>query len=209
MVWKAGAQEITELLAKDRITGILRDPDTLADILIERGLAIPRLDGEGGRTYRYWRMAPSGMDAALYMLRLSSPELVCNGEPPAVVEGRLLDDADQWLASQGAAGEWLRDSIAANQKPPAVPVRVIDGLVFIPHPDMAQKLGKSPRESRDGLPCQVEEAGEWLSVPYAILDWYAGQNTGIARSKLIVSLHRHPHVRLEGSQVLKVRNLSD
>ena len=29
--WKAVAQEITELLAKDRITGILRDPDTLAD----------------------------------------------------------------------------------------------------------------------------------------------------------------------------------
>ena len=62
---------------------------------------------------------------------------------------------------------------------------------------------------RDGLPCPVEEDGEWLSVPYSILDWYAGQNVGIARSKLIVSLHRHPHVRLEGSRVLKVRNLDD
>ena len=62
---------------------------------------------------------------------------------------------------------------------------------------------------RDGLPCQVEEAGEWLSVPYSILDWYAGQNAGIARSKLIVSLHRHPDVQLEGNRALKIRKLSD
>lgn len=101
VVWKAGAQEITELLARDRIPGIPRDPDTLADILIERGLAIPRQDDEG-RTYRYWRMAPSGMDVALYMLRLSSPELVYNGEPPVVIEGRWVDgdDHDVGLSKQ-------------------------------------------------------------------------------------------------------------
>jgi conjugal transfer pilus assembly protein TraI len=559
VVWKTGAQEVCELLAKDRIPGIPRDPDTLADILIERGLAIPRQDDEG-RTYRYWRMMPGDMDIALYMLRLSSPELIYSGEPPVIVEGRLLDEADKgnasskedaqqsaskpeatqgqasptqvdravsstpagevpvatlavtnkkttlstaevqqpsskpevikgqakpkppnrvvlpvpmaksglevqvgqgiaqhkqpqvvsgqsiavpakpgqdkasfavesvqeqtpssakptleksgtgskqtkpvnskpvnsdsdeasvettpvsdvdvvaesnpanqeaqsnilsasddnhnaartkakteadnWLSSQGSAGEWLRAAIIEHQNPPVVAVRVVDGLVFIPHPDMAVKLGRKPSESlelldraglieadirtpmrklreiegirglmlnreasrcwlalagdliiptgnarkpaatlvpsntvpaakqpftvnktltpnkenrtsqlpvaeqpkkngdnetakpvstiplereaimesitdtgsaddlirlirqRDGLPCPVEETAEWLSVPYAILDWYLAQNTGITRSKLIVALHRHPETQLEGSSFLKVR----
>jgi len=57
VVWKTAAQEIGELLARDKVPGIPRDPDTLADILIERNLAIPRSTA-AGRTYRYWRMAP-------------------------------------------------------------------------------------------------------------------------------------------------------
>ncbi|QSA98113.1 MobH family relaxase [Methylococcus sp. EFPC2] len=91
VVWKAGAQEVSELLIKDRIPGIPRDPDTLADILIERGLALPRMTADG-RSFRYWRMAPAELDMALYMLRLATPELIYSGEPPVVVEGRVLDE---------------------------------------------------------------------------------------------------------------------
>ncbi len=326
VVWKAGAQEICELLAKDRIPGIPRDPDTLADILIERGLAIPRRT-QDGRNYRYWRMAPAELDVALYMLRLSSPELIYHGEPPVVVEGRLLEETEKetslskgraapallerssecspddrlrlempfateearkpairlepiperpapprlndtaapscagsetdsrtiapnsepagrgeqnvpndavlvqpteekpaqeqasfagssssgrkrtrqansentkskldekqnqpnptheqflpsnkpfdsddkrheletkaahWLASQGLAGEWLRAAIEAYRKSPAVPVREVDGLVLLPHPDLARKLGKDPGESLRLL----DEAG-WIET---------------------------------------------
>jgi hypothetical protein len=537
VVWKAGAQEITELLARDRIPGIPRDPDTLADILIERGLAIPRQDGEG-RAYRYWRMAPSGMDVALYMLRLSSPELVYNGETPVVIDGRWVDDDDQdaslskgenqkpalnsegsaiesgnkttsdnvsqtsspangqssqamldadqnqspnpsktitakpdhdkgnsnstpslkpssgktalvngksqpemetdstkskpdnqpvtpsvatrqpvqttplssdiddnlklaakleakhWLSKQGEAGEWLRAAMIANSDSTSGMANVVDGQVFLSHPDMALKLDKDPSESlqlldkagwietdlrtpmrkvreiggirgimlnkeasrcwlaltgegelqpiqakpkstsnasepkdnyelpsaskektkpktdvdktgnadkpgtltmgkptskpiafdnplsakdidgakptipakpkpafqlevtpekpnagqpkpankpepapalkplppspvdrefetdavgslirhiREGkdLPCPVTETEEWLSVPYSILDWHVDRTVGLTRSKLIVSLHRHPDVQLEGNQVLKIRKLSD
>lgn len=93
LVWKTAAQEIGELLARDKVPGIPRDPDTLADILIERNLAVPRSTAEG-RTYRYWRMAPVGLDIALYMLRLASPELIYAGEPPIVVEGRVLDETE-------------------------------------------------------------------------------------------------------------------
>ena len=529
VVWKAGAQEITELLARDRIPGIPRDPDTLADILIERGLAIPRQDDEG-RTYRYWRMALSGMDVALYMLRLSSPELVYNGEPPLVIEGRWVDGEDQdvglskgekpeiasdtessgeqsdkqglennpsqqsnsvkseskprgnahessllenpaespnadltkptpsdvksgkptnenaqplsvaeiekakskpdnqpvapsvatghpvqptspsepddnhmhaakleakhWLFKQGEAGEWLRTAMIANSDSTSAMANVVDGQVFLSHPDMALKLGKDPSESlqlldragwietdlrtpmrkvrevggvrgimlnkeasrcwlaltsevdlqaiqakpkptlnasvpkisgetpsapkektkprtdagssgnadkpgtlatgkppskpialdnplstkevdgaksgvpakpnpafklerphqdqnieqpklaskseaapalkpsppspvdresetdavdslirqvREGgdLPCSVTEDEGWLSVPYAILDWHVEKTPGLTRSKLIVSLHRHPDVQLEGNRALKIRKLSD
>jgi conjugal transfer pilus assembly protein TraI len=299
VVWKAGVQDICELLAKDKISGIPRDPDTLADILIERGLAIPRRT-QDGRHYRYWRMAPAELDVALYMLRLSSPELIYNGEPPVVVEGRLLEETEKetvvskrevpkptirpeptqerlvparlndtaapspaesetdsrtitpksepanqseqtvandavlvqpteeksaqeqanfagnsssgrkrtkqansestkskldekpnppnpaheqlppsnkpfdsdgkrneleteaahWLASQGLAGEWLlHAAIGTYREPPAVSVRVVDGCVFLPHPDLARKLGKDPGESLRLL----DEAG-WIET---------------------------------------------
>jgi len=105
VVWKTAAQEIVEFLARDKVPGIPRDPDTLADILIERNLAAPRKTAEG-RTYRYWRMAPAELDIALYMLRLDSPELIYAGEPPIVVEGRVLDEteSDTTLSGKEAQG---------------------------------------------------------------------------------------------------------
>jgi conjugal transfer pilus assembly protein TraI len=285
VVWKAGAQDVSELLAKDRIPGIPRDPDTLADILIERGLAVPRKTTDG-RSFRYWRMAPAELDMALHMLRLATPELIYSGEPPVVVEGRVLDEtgretvlferdaadlatklhttdiprepisplaaadpvpasdtaelsksdvkaevvdpngradaatpsaqpsevnpsadngtvvgesvirrkprksatagtpeskpdnkparsealdvtadevdassgkdryrttiqaqATEWLANQGQAGEWLCAAIHAARDTPELAPRIINGSVFLPHPDTARRLGKDPGES--------------------------------------------------------------
>lgn len=86
IVWRTGAQDIVELLAKDKVPGIPRDEDTLADILIERGLAVSK-SLQDGRQYRYWRMQPEGIDVVFYMLRLTSAELIFSNEPPAVIEG--------------------------------------------------------------------------------------------------------------------------
>ena len=102
LVWPAGAEDVVELLAADRVPGIPRDPDTLADILLERGLAIPRQ--EGTHTHRYWRLAPAplardGQVVTLSMLRLASPDLVLAGAPPAPV-GLAL--AAEKLAQVGA-----------------------------------------------------------------------------------------------------------
>ena len=88
VVWPAGAEDVVSLLAADKVPGIPRDPDTLADILLERGLAVPRQAGDG--TQRYWRLAPAplardGQVVTLSMLRLASPELVLAGAPPAAV----------------------------------------------------------------------------------------------------------------------------
>jgi conjugal transfer pilus assembly protein TraI len=104
VVWKAAAGDIGDLLARDRVPGIPRDPDTLADILLERGLAIPR-DLPDGRTYRYWRMVPAALDLPLYLLRLAAPELIFSGEPPLVVAGRLLDDAETGESPSSPADE--------------------------------------------------------------------------------------------------------
>jgi hypothetical protein len=94
IVWRIGAQDIVDTLAKDKVPGIPRDEDTLADILIERGLAIPKTLPDG-RQYRYWRMQPQGLEVTLYMLRLASMELIFSNEPPVVVEGVEIDDATE------------------------------------------------------------------------------------------------------------------
>lgn len=91
IVWRTGAQDIVDLLAKDKVPGIPRDEDTLADILIERGLAIPKTLPDG-RHYRYWRMQPSGLDVVLYMLRLASTELIYSNEPPVAIEGIEVEE---------------------------------------------------------------------------------------------------------------------
>ena len=96
LVWPAGAEDVVGLLAADQVPGIPRDPDTLADILLERGLAIPRQ--EGGHSHRYWRLAPAplardGQVVTLSMLRLASPDLVLAGAPPAPVGLALASEA--------------------------------------------------------------------------------------------------------------------
>jgi conjugal transfer pilus assembly protein TraI len=85
VVWPQGGDEIATLLAADRVPGIPRHPDTLADILIERGSAVAPNEGDGVR--RYWRLAPAllageGKPVTLTMLRLSSPGLVLSGPVP-------------------------------------------------------------------------------------------------------------------------------
>jgi conjugal transfer pilus assembly protein TraI len=94
IVWRTGAQDIVELLAKDKVPGIPRDEDTLADILIERGLAIPKTLPDG-RHYRYWRMQPPGLDVVLYMLRLASTELIFSNEPPVAIEGIEVEEVSE------------------------------------------------------------------------------------------------------------------
>ncbi len=87
VVWKQGAEDISRLLAADRVPGIPRDPDTLADILIERNLAVPQQASSG--MYRYWTVAPDalamedGKRVRLSMLRLVSSDVLFSTEPPS------------------------------------------------------------------------------------------------------------------------------
>jgi len=86
VVWPAGAEDMVAVLAADRVPGIPRDPDTLADVLLERGLAVPR--GDAGQPRRYWRLAPAllasaGQTIELSLLRLASPDLLLSGALPS------------------------------------------------------------------------------------------------------------------------------
>ena len=87
--------------------------DTLADILLERGLAVPRPAGDG--VQRYWRLAPAplardGQVVTLSMLRLASPDLVLAGAPPAAVGLAVASepvtlDAGTMTPVESSAGE--------------------------------------------------------------------------------------------------------
>lgn len=123
IVWRLAVKEVLGLLDKDHIPGIPRDEDTLADILIERGLAIPKTS-KGGQ-YRYWRIQPEGMNGSLFMLRLASTELIYSGEPPVVVGGKEVSDGEdvQEPAKTKKAGK-KRESIPELVPPATVEVEV-------------------------------------------------------------------------------------
>ena len=90
LVWPAAARDITELLATDRVPGIPRDPDTIAELLLERGLAVPRVDALG--RHPTWRLAPAPLarereqPVVLTMLRLQEAGILFPFGAPGAVD---------------------------------------------------------------------------------------------------------------------------
>ncbi|MES1948860.1 type IV conjugative transfer system protein TraI [Salinisphaera sp. C84B14] len=86
IVWRAAVEDVTKLLSQDKVPGVPRDPDAMADVLIDRALATPR--ETHSTTYRYWRMCPAYFTGdtpqSLLMLRLSSPEVLLDVVPPSI-----------------------------------------------------------------------------------------------------------------------------
>jgi len=106
IVWPQGAKEITDLLAKDNLPGIPRDPDTIADLLIERELAIPDTSIEG-RNQRYWKIVPDAVaekmgGIALTALRVKHPEMLVDPIPPSAAGKIVLAvDFEEFNATKG------------------------------------------------------------------------------------------------------------
>ncbi|WP_445368801.1 MobH family relaxase [Methylomonas sp. BW4-1] len=113
IVWRSAVKDMLALLDKDHIPGIPRDEDTLADILIERGLAIPKTLPNGGR-FRYWRMQTETLNGSLFMLRLASIELVYSGEPPVAVDGIEVSDEPESTSTNPAAAQSQATSKSAS-----------------------------------------------------------------------------------------------
>ena len=82
LVWpKAGAAAIMAL-KRDRMPAIPNDPDRVAQILIERGLAIPAAQGPYHRLMPEALRDPSGREVALHVLRLRDAALLIDPPPP-------------------------------------------------------------------------------------------------------------------------------
>lgn len=105
VVWKKAVEDIIELLQTDRIQGIPRNPDTLADVMIERDLAVSKK--LGNQVYRLWPVCPdaltnNGSPVRLLMLRLQAPSLLFAEPPPYV--GAQIDPAPAPPQPAGTAG---------------------------------------------------------------------------------------------------------
>lgn len=95
LVWPACAEDITRQIDSDGFPGIPRHHATIADKLIERGLAIPCYNEEGEGIRRYWRIAPDMLQTgeelvSLKVLELANATSILEVVPP-VVEGIIYD----------------------------------------------------------------------------------------------------------------------
>ena len=126
VVWPQGGDDLYGVLAEDSIPGIPRSPETIADVLVERGHVLTYR--EDGRERFFRRLAPAplvkdGEPIYLSMLRLASPELVFPGHPPAPVP--------LWQATPTASASRLQTGAESPQRPfrsePVWPAGANDG----------------------------------------------------------------------------------
>lgn len=103
-------------MAKDKIPGIPRDPDTLADILIERGLAIKSASNERYESFAPEVLIKDGKPIWLPMLHISEADLLFSSNLPS---GVTLFNKSQWEATQQTQAEPLSRSSEHSDLPEA------------------------------------------------------------------------------------------
>lgn len=151
IVWPAGARDIVELLGKDSAPGIPQQPDTLAEVLIDRGLAVAF--EEAGARARLWPIQPDVVTQKkpgfhLNALRIDEGANLLS-EIPASVEGVIGlevverreaeeqdDPADSLDGSDGSNGSGEAENEAEAETettPPDVQVPdVVDDVLVSP-----------------------------------------------------------------------------
>ena len=121
IVWKAAVQDIHDHLRESYVPGIPRGSEVLADILIERDLAVRRqidLDTQ----YRYWPIIPGPLrkegskPIVLYALRLASKQQLWD-QPPPPTDLVVGDDAEREIA------EWIANTGESEDEDPHTPGR--------------------------------------------------------------------------------------
>lgn len=91
IVWRNAVEEILQVLAESEVRGIPRDPDTIADLLLDRDLAqYNKLDEDN--SFRYWEVAPFVLERPtglqyLECLKLAKPELLFSSVVPPAIDG--------------------------------------------------------------------------------------------------------------------------
>lgn len=108
--WQTAARDMASLLTRQSFTGIPRDPETLADLLIKAGITEPKSSSE-----RYWTILLPNMEALDGMLKLKTRNQIF---PP----GYNLEQFDGVvLTTQAAAGAVkVAASLATDPSPAPV-----------------------------------------------------------------------------------------
>ena len=118
----AAGMDVVNYLRKNEIPGISRDPDNLADILIDTGIAVPLKLPHGDM--RYWRARitlPEGRDLELTCLRVPDKNYLIDHHTPPLV-AVLCDVPDEAAALDAAEADPLEDDPEAGGLPAPVSV---------------------------------------------------------------------------------------
>ncbi len=151
--WKYAADEILSLLAEDNILGVPRNKDTMADILVERGLALKNSIENSNNPRNYWSVHPEVLDTNkgpiwLQCLKLSSWDVISGSEPPVPPIKAFLkaEDGDVHVLG-GAMGE--QSPFVAYTQQPTEPADS-QGAPSLEKPEQTPKLEKAP-EPKQGF----------------------------------------------------------
>lgn len=192
IVWKQ-LEELFDLIREDKIPGIPRDPDTLADILIERGFAIPNNIEEKNTYYRYWEVSPKILsqndnNIKILMLKLESPDLIFTTEPPLPVLAHIEGEPDTVSHNFDDLSRKFRES----SQYPDIPQDKITYSIEI-EKDRSRILNISKnlkekeikQEEHSYVDKNIEEEKDTVSQLMTLLDGY-GQEVGELLKKIIL-----------------------
>ena len=178
LVWKAIVPEILHVLSSDGVPGIPRSPETLADILIERGLATPCSSGEEG-TLRYWRIYPEALGGLpLICLRLDDLGLVFTNEPPAATVAAIRPPS---LSQARPPVQDAAQELSADPTPPSAP-----------------EPPRDPAPTSVTVPRNEPQSGRYTVVPW---DTIESRSESLATSAPAATQQK---ARLDSSKVLSV-----
>lgn len=190
VVWKAAVEDIHQHLKESYVPGIPRGSDVLADILIERDLAIVRQIDADTR-YRYWPIIPGALrkdgekPIVLYALRLASKQQLWD-QPPAPTDIVVGEEAErelaEWAARKGAAHEDADPHTPGRATPLVVNAKRRDALRSgKANPDPTRSLqNELPLEAADGPPeTPVGEASRLPENPQDAAPDQVAQSTSV------------------------------
>ena len=151
VIWHAGCEEIKQILREDNVSGIPSDPDAIADLLIDRDIAVPSVD-ENSSLNRYWKITPvldkHSARVKLTALKLRSYELISDDPLPSFAT-ILTNDDDIEVCEETEVSEAkqdIRDTTkqdeAASDDKPAANVKVVDASTLIEQ----MNKGNTPEE---------------------------------------------------------------
>lgn len=155
LVWPESAQDVVQRLAEARVPGIPRDPDTLADLLLERQLAIPGPLAAGERPGRYWRQAPAILAREqpvwLSFLRLAEPAILFSGVVPCSTA--LIEDLPASASASASAPRSVPTELIIENADAKLPAAATDSPA---RPEVSQ--ASKTRPSANTGPARAELA---------------------------------------------------
>lgn len=170
IVWPGGATDIVEVLLGDKVPALPRDPDVIADILIDHGIAAPQKQGRGCERMRYWQLAPlplakNGQPVTLTLLRLQNPAWILTLTPPTVpVIGAapLVDPGDQSVDAPFDGSTPVEPGATLGEAPDPTPTGPKNPRASRPRAQSAPPKTEARKRSQpilqDEDPAPVEEA---------------------------------------------------